>query len=198
MKRYRLLKDLPFAKAGEIFKEWTGERYGKKEKALVNTNNLTTTLWVGDIEIFDEWFEKDKEEKFSERIFYILPDGGVDSIETVNYSNTEDNRQEYKKYKEKLKSVGNCFETREEAEEYFKYLKAKTIIKQDTKGFKPDWTNYDEQKYLGFWDIEKDNLDWLPRNIFIEATIYFKSREDIEESFKKHPNEWRTYLTYEQ
>ena len=35
MKRYRLLKDLPFAKAGEIFKEWTGERYGKKKKLLL-------------------------------------------------------------------------------------------------------------------------------------------------------------------
>ena len=32
MKRYRLLKDLPFAKAGAIFKEWTGERRGKEEK----------------------------------------------------------------------------------------------------------------------------------------------------------------------
>ena len=195
-KKYRLLKDLPFAKAGDEFKEMHDD--GRIVLAPEEWDQHRHEIDINDIDNFDEWFEEVKEEKFSERIFYILAGGGVDSIETVNYSNTEDNRQEYKEYKEKLKSVGNCFETREEAEEYFKYLKAKTIIKQDTKGFKPDWTNYDEQKYLGFWDIEKDNLDWLPRNIFIEATIYFKSREEIEESFKKHPEEWRTYLTYEQ
>ena len=28
--------------------------------------------------------------------------------------------------------------------------------------------------------------------------IYFKSEEDIKESFEKHPEEWKTYLTYEQ
>lgn len=60
MKRYKLLKDLPFAQAGAIFKEWTGERNEKEEKALINTDNLTTTLWVGDIESFDEWFEEVK------------------------------------------------------------------------------------------------------------------------------------------
>ena len=26
MKRYKLLKDLPFAEEGAIFREWTGER----------------------------------------------------------------------------------------------------------------------------------------------------------------------------
>ena len=31
-----------------------------------------------------------------------------------------------------------------------------------------------------------------------EPTIMFKSQNDIEESFKKHPEEWKTYLTYEQ
>ena len=33
---------------------------------------------------------------------------------------------------------------------------------------------------------------------FKEPLIFFKSVKDIKESFEKHPNEWRTYLTYEQ
>lgn len=197
MKRYKLLKDLPFAKAGAIFKEWTGERSGKEEKVLVNTNNLTTTLWAGDIEAFNEWFEEVKEPELPKEFFYVLINK-IASVNYLTYSFDEETRQEYRNIVEKHKSVDNYFETEEEAEKYLAYLKAKAIIKQDTKGFKPDWTNYDEQKYLGFWDLDEDKLDWLPRNIFIEATIYFKSREDIEESFKKHPNEWRTYLTYEQ
>lgn len=44
MKRYRLLKDLPFAKAGAIFKEWTGERSGKEEKALLKGTNLKKAI----------------------------------------------------------------------------------------------------------------------------------------------------------
>ena len=196
-KKYRLLKDLPFAKAGDIFKEWTGERSGKEEKALVNTNNLTTTLWAGDIEAFDDWFEEVKEPELPKEFFYVLINK-IASVNYLTYSFDEETRQEYRNIVEKHKSVDNYFETKEEAEKYLAYLKAKAIIKQDTKGFKPDWNNDGENKYLGFWDLDEDKLDWLPRNIFIEATIYFKSREDIEESFDKHPEEWKTYLTYEQ
>lgn len=186
VKKYRLLKDSPFAKEGVIFQEWTGERSGKKEKVLVSTNNLTTSLWVEDVKNFDEWFEEVKELK---QIYYVDNLGGyVSKLEPINFPKLIAN----------LKAVGSYFETREEAEKYLEYLKAKAIIKQDTKGFKPDWTNYDEQKYIGFWDLDENKLDWLLRSIFIEATIYFKSREDIEESFEKHPEEWKAYLTYEQ
>lgn len=183
-KKYRLLKDLPFAKAGAIFEEWTGERNETPEKTLVNKNNITTNLWINDVENFDEWFEEIQELK---KYYYIGSMGHVESAE-------------YKGWEVSLKlrkSIDNYFETKEEAEKYLEYLKAKAVIKQDTKGFKPDWSD-DDEKYLGFWDLDEDKLDWLPRSIFIEASIYFKSREDIEESFEKHPEEWKTYLNYEQ
>lgn len=32
----------------------------------------------------------------------------------------------------------------------------------------------------------------------MESKIFFKTEEDIKESFKKHPKEWKVYLTYEQ
>lgn len=192
-KNYRLLQDLPFAKAGEIFES----RILDDGKEYMFWGEIKTQ----NIKNFDEWFEEDKEdkeEKFSERIFYILPDGGIDTIETVNYSNTKDNRKEYKEYKKKLKSVGNCFETREEAEKYLEFLKAKTIIKQDTKGFKPDWNNKDEDKYFGEWDFDDEVPHIGLLTNFKQPEIYFKTFEGIKESFKKHPEEWKTYLTYKQ
>lgn len=197
MKKYKLLKNMPFAKAGEeLYLKFSEDSefflvYKGTDKAY------TAELNPEFIDNFDDWFEEDKEEKFSERIFYILADGGVDSIETVNYSNTKDNRKEYKEYKEKLKSVGNCFETREEAEKYLEFLKAKTVIKQDTKGFKPDWSNY-EHKFCGVWDLLRNRLFFHPIMTSKQSTIYFRTKEDIEESFAKHPEEWKTYLTYEQ
>lgn len=186
-KTYRLLKDLPFTKAGAIFKEWTGERSGKEEKVLVNADNLTTTLWAGDIEAFDEWF---KEVKTPSEYYLITDDGFVDFVLSDNYKTTMHR-----------KAIGNCFETKEEAEKYLAYLKAKVVIKEDTKGFKPDWGNKNEDKWFGQWDFD----DEVPNSSIVDdfydfkqSHIYFKSYKDIEESFEKHPKEWKAYLTYEQ
>lgn len=96
------------------------------------------------------------------------------------------------------KMMGNCFETELEAEAYIDYLLAREVIKEDTKGFKPDWNNLEQIRFYGCWDFQFK----IPfrRTSFTQknATIYFKTVEDIEESFKEHPNEWKTYLTYKQ
>lgn len=193
VKKYRLLKDLPFAKAGAIFQEWTAKRNEKEEKALVNANNLTTTLWAGDIEAFDEWFEEKTEPKWA----YHINDHG-DSISCIRVGSLPSSERY-------LKEIGNYFETKEEAEKYLAYLKAKAIIKEDTKGFKPNWdTNKEvkniEPKYIGSYGglPEKPTLNWNIIYTYTYSTICFRTLEDIMDSFKKHPNEWRTYLTYEQ
>ena len=186
MKKYKLLKDLPFVEEGAIFREWTGERSGKEEKALVNTNNLTTTLWVEDIENFDEWFEEVGDPEW---VYYINAFGGV--IDNVRVANLPGVRA-------RLKSTGNYFKTQEEAEKYLEYLKAKAIIKQDTKGFTPDWNDNEQPKHHGYYHAESNSLWRDTQYTNKRSTIYFKSIKDIEESFEKHPDEWKTYLTYEQ
>lgn len=95
------------------------------------------------------------------------------------------------------KEIGNHFETTKETQECIAYLKARTIIKQDTKGFKPDWSNY-EHKFCGAWDLLGNRLFFHPIMTSKQSTIYFRTKEDIEESFAKHPDEWKTYLTYNQ
>lgn len=188
-KEYRLLKDLPFAKAGEVFQEWLGERNQKGERALFSKNHIDTNLWPNDIDNFDEWFEEIKE---PEQIYYVDNLGGyVSKIE-------KDQLDIFPTLIANLKSIGNCFETREEAKKYLEYLKAKTIIKQDAKGFKPDWKDDDEKKYYGFWDFEENKADWTLVCVSRGAEIYFESIEIIEESLEKHSKEWKTYLNYEQ
>lgn len=95
------------------------------------------------------------------------------------------------------KEIGNHFETTKETQECIAYLKARAIIKQDTKGFKPDWSNYDH-KFCGAWDLLNNRLFFHPIMTSKQSTIYFRTKEDIEESFAKHPKEWKTYLTYNQ
>ena len=62
MKRYKLLKDLPTIKAGEIFKE-TVTGYNEKNLLvrIAPLNAKSPRLKVQDIDNFDEWFEEVKE-----------------------------------------------------------------------------------------------------------------------------------------
>lgn len=184
MKRYKLLKDIPFVKAGEIFGLHRG---GIKDFiTLFKGDEEVYTIKVSEnvSEMFNEWFEEIKD---PEEYFYISSSGDIE------YSKSEWNKEVI----EPQKLIGNFFETKEEAEKYLEYLKAKVIIKQDTKGFKPDWKDIAEDKYYGFWDTSAKKLDWIRISILQDDRIYFETKNDIKESFEKHPEEWKTYLTYE-
>ena len=199
MKRYKLLKDLPTFKAGEEFfisdsgnliagtpsnpKQITVETsYGLPMKIDLMAYAQETLEEFPNI--LTDWFEEVK--ATPSEYYYITDHGNVDCVveEEPNLSR-------------RRKAIGNIFETKEEAEKYLAYLKAKTIIKKDAKGFKPNWQDTDEDKWCGVWDIihkeVSTHITWYGQ----EDTIYFKSKEDVEESFEKHPDEWKTYLTYE-
>ena len=181
-KNYRLLKDLPFAKAGEIFES----RILDDGKEYMFWGEIKTQ----NIKNFDEWFEEIKEPK----IFF--------TIDIYRSKFKEINIDYYSGWSalevKNIKDLGLLFKTVEKTKKYLKYLKAKEIIKQDTKGFKPDWNNGDETKFFGYWDFILEEpghgLDYRAKT----PNIYFQSPKDIKESFAKHPEEWKTYLTYEQ
>lgn len=200
MKRYILKKDLPTFKAGEKF-------FISKSGNLIagtpsNPKQITVETSYGLLmkidlmayaqetleefpNILKDWFE---EIKGSEEHFYI------DSKGDIEYSKSKRDEEAI----EPRKLIGNYFEAKEEAEKYLEYLKAKVIIKQDTKGFKPNWNDEEERKYYGYWYFENNIIDWKLLYVSKENNIYFKSSEDIKESFEKHSKEWKTYLTYEQ
>ena len=195
MKRYKLLKDLPFAKAGDILSLERSQEYGYFKLCKDRSNSRSIELYEGIVEgfidNFDEWFEEIEEPK----IFFTIDiyKSKFKEINTDYYSGWS--ALEVKN----IKDLGLLFKTVEKTKKYLEYLKAKAIIKKDAKGFKPDWNNEDENRYRGCWDLKKDTTIWMYESgAFKEPLIFFKSVKDIKESFEKHPNEWRTYLTYEQ
>ena len=211
MKRYKLLKDLPTFKAGQEFfisdsgnlivgtpdipKQITVEtRYGLPMKIDLMAYAKETLEEFPNI--LKDWFEEIKEPELPKEFFFIVS-GKIGNIEYLTFSLNEDTKQEYKNIIEEYKGVGNYFETREEAKKYLEYLKAKAIIKQDAKGFKPDWSDREQPKIFGYWDFileEPDcGLDYRAKT----PNVYFQSSKDIKESFENHPKEWKTYLTYE-
>ena len=195
MKWYKLLKDLPFAKAGEelCFKHDEETGYFTLYKDL---NKMSVgDLHEGFIENFDEWFEEVKEIKVPDE-FYVL---GIyaDKMGITTHKVSDVTPIHRPLYFNNL-SVGLAFKTEEEAKKHIEYLKAKEIIKQDAKGFKYDWKNNRGGYYFGVWDYEDEEpyADGYT-NMGVQS-IRFRKRKDIEESFEKHPEEWKTYLTYEQ
>lgn len=194
MKRYKLLKDLPFAKVGDILSLEGSQEHGYFKLCKDRSNPRSIELYEGIVEgfidNFDEWFEEIKEPK----IFFTIDiyKSKFKEINTDYYSGWS--ALEVKN----IKDLGLLFKTVEKTKKYLKYLKAKEIIKQDTKGFKPDWNNGDETKFFGYWDFILEEpghgLDYRAKT----PNIYFQSPKDIKESFAKHPEEWKTYLTYEQ
>lgn len=194
MKRYKLLKDLPFAKAGDILSLERSQEYGYFKLCKDRSNPRSIELYEGIVEgfidNFDEWFEEIKEPK----IFFTIDiyKSKFKEINTDYYSGWS--ALEVKN----IKDLGLLFKTKEEIDKFIAYLKAKAIIKQDTKGFKPNWNNEGEKKFFGSWNFQRKEVYWNYEYINKYVEIYFKTNEDIEESFEKHSEEWKTYLTYEQ
>ena len=141
MKRYKLLKDLPFAKAGEILELWSDGTM-----AFTYSPNLPR-FNKKDVSLFPHWFE---EVQKPETLFRI------------NYFDNEVQENELSLYTEhsikNLKLLGNYFKTREEAEKHLEWLKARAVLIEDTKGFEPDWYDLNELKYRIEYDYERLNL----------------------------------------
>ena len=199
MKTYRLLKDLPTFKAGEKFfisdsgNLIAGTPSNPKQMTVKTEYGIPTKIdlmaYASETleefpNILKDWFEELPD---LNEYFYITDDGKVDFVVEENHNLSE-----------RRMAIGNIFKTQEEAEKRIEYLKAKTVIKGDTKGFKPNWQDEDEYKYSAYWSNRRNKPEYDADYMEKEPTIMFKSQKDIEESFKKHPEEWKTYLTYEQ
>ena len=179
-KTYRLLKDLPFAKAGEIFKSKIlddGEEY----------------LFWGEIktekiENFDEWFEEINPTWIEH--WHITHVGDI--IRESNHILREDTSIE-----DARKEIGNSFDTEEEAEKHLEWLKARTVLIRDTKGLKPDWTNESEWGYGVCYDYYLGEIVCVRYTAVKIGEIFFKTKEDAKNSIKNHEKEWKIYLGVE-
>jgi hypothetical protein len=89
---------------------------------------------------------------------------------------------------------GNYFETKEKAENYKDYLLAKQTLKNDAKGFVPNWNNPFEAKWLVYLNgllKTEDNYNAKDMN------LAFATKEDAQESMYKHEKEWQIVLNWE-
>ena len=96
-----------------------------------------------------------------------------------------------------LFECGSAFWTEEEAEKELARREAYVILKEDTKGFKPDWGN-DTYKYVVTWtSSEGGRLFTEGVCSLCNSRLCFATKEDSEASIEAHEKEWKTWLGVE-
>lgn len=185
MKRYKLLKDLPTFKAGEIF------YISETGNLLRESDNVPAYSWSTIDKfpnILTDWFEEIKEptrwepKKF-QKYYCVGSDGSIYDDSWANgLSVVDQDRFE----------IGNCFQTKEEAEKVVEYLKALAVVRGDaTTRFVKSRDNW----YV-YYDTDSNSLESSISRSMLDNGIfglpYFATREDAKRSIKLHKNEWLT------
>lgn len=195
MEKYKLLKDLPNAKAGEIFV------IAVDIGALVREHNQYDVLYSkeqlqeNDILNLDKgWFEKIEEKKYGGRVpeigdYYWFIEG-YGNIANAYWNGTDVDKTRFE--------CGNAFWTFEEAEKELKRRKAYVVLKEDMKGFKPNWEDPRTDKYHVFYTHDKKYLGVDYNYCYQTDLIYFATRADAEASVETHRQQWLDYLGVEE
>ena len=185
MKRYKLLKDLAGLEAGStLYLNELGNLVAEDKTTIVflanfiHHYNLLDGDWFEEIPVSERWRAKE-----DERYWCVQDDGGAAEA-CDDWIDIDDGRYE----------LGNYFKTEEEAQKASDWLKAFAILRDDTKGFKPDWEDGSQLR----WGVEY-NYDTNRLSVYLTfgiqcGVIYFASRDDAEESIKTHEREWLTFF----
>lgn len=195
MKRYKLLKDLPTFKAGDLFyiSEYGALVHNGGDPDGYNVMAYAQSTLEKFPNILTEWFEEIPnptdsihwKPKIGQRYFYI-DDGYVFSDVWI------DSRVDNRRY-----MAGAIYYAETDAEKTLKRQIAITTLMRDSN-FEPDWSNNDQNK----WTVYYNHND---KELLIEATaflqypsaIYFDTYDSIKKSIKNHKKEWLIYLGVE-
>lgn len=196
-KYYKLKSDLPTFKAGDVFRinilghlEYVkGAQEVKKGQELIAYTKMTLDKFP---DMLKDWFEEMPDyavytkwrAENGGKYWFISDEGDVFSEYELGDS-TDTNRW----------NMGNYYKTEGDTKKHQKYLKALNILLADASGGEyvdggDNWTAvYD--CYRGIYDIS-DNVDVIS----VGNNIWFQNVDDIENSLKKHRDEWNIVRDY--
>ena len=200
MKRYKLLKDLPTFKAGQLaYISKTGnliagtpENQKTTETGLIIMIYHETTLKKFP-NILTEWFEEIKEPvdsihwkpKIGDRCF-ILENA---NIRPANYTGM---LRDYNAWR-----TGRVFRTEEECEKALDRELAEVRLRR-TSTFKPDFENGDGGWIVGY-DYEDGSLTTIPiSDVDYGEPVRYATAEDARKSIKENREDWLIYFGVEE
>lgn len=189
MKRYKLKRNLPTFKAGDVF--YLSDTGNLFDRNFLHAKSSHIVYSFKEIDkfpnILTDWFEEIDEptrwkpEKF-QKYYYVGGDSFVYDDTWANGSVVDNGRFE----------IGNCFLTREEAERAVEYLKALAVVRGDATS---EFVKCNDNWFIGY-DPEHKSIDafcnpYTTRN-GIFGLPYFATYEDAQRSIELHKNEWLT------
>ena len=191
MKKYRLLKDLPTFKAGGEFIICCGNLIEVKPDGTLGVCAYSASTLKKFPNILTDWFEEIKESnrwkpEYRQNYYCVASDGSV-AVDDWSDWRLDDGRFE----------IGNCFQTREEAEQVIEYLKALAVVRGDaTTEFLKGKDNYYVVYNAAYNCLDiSDNRCLIKNGIF--GLPYFATEEDALRSIELHKKEWLTIFGIE-
>lgn len=189
MKYYKLLKDLPTFKAGDLF------YINPDQGCLVQKDTLILAYAKRTLEkfpnILTDWFEEIEESenkrwraKYGKKYWYLCDYG-------IAFSNTEcGNDIDDFRY-----IVGNYSKTEREAENYQEYLIARQVLLDDAEGGK--FSDSYGAWYAIYSLIVKDYRTTYTSSCYFPGVIYFRTGKALKKSLKIHKAQWEIVRKYE-
>ena len=184
MKRYKLKRDLPTFNAGDEFCLNNNNDLYLKDSNIMAYNHITLEKFPN---ILTDWFEEipEKYERWRGGIgdvYYFL------NVDVRHEIDTHDDIDDYRYIS------GNYFKTEEDAEAYKEYLIARQVLLDDAHGGR---FSYGEDNWCPCYSETSHNWVSISGNTYYPGTIYFKTREALEESLKNHKDQWEIVRKYE-
>lgn len=189
MKRYKLLKDLPTFKAGDLF-------YISEYGALVHNDGVMAyarqTLDMFP-DILTEWFEEIKEptdsihwELLPGDIYWYLSNTGV--VLKKQWMSSPDDIMRY--------VIGNTYRTEKECDKAYDRKLAEARLLQ-TSTFKPDFKNGNGGWIIGYdYHLKELTYDSIDCTDYGEPVRY-ETEEDALKSIRENEQDWLTYFGVE-
>nr|DAX83183.1 MAG TPA: hypothetical protein [Caudoviricetes sp.] len=195
--KYKLLKDLPFAKAGEVFERVTH----KSEDGLSDYDYLKIRKREADgedetcfgvrynyfLNNFDEWFEEITDSihwkpVIGEEYWSFYSDGGIShNVCTGSYWDTA-------RYE-----MGRTYRTEEDCIRVRDRELAKARLRR-TSTFKPDFEN-GNGGYVIFYNPEEEKLE--THNVYCYdygEIVRYETIEEAEKSIRENREDWKIYF----
>lgn len=194
MKKYKLKKDLPTFKTGEEFiLDRNGDLYCPAENIMAYYHETLNKF----PNILTDWFEEIPEQpktvwdlKNGDKFYRVSASGMTGYYWKIWQNNELDNL---------MRDMGEVFLNEEDAIKELARRKAKVILEQDTKGFKADWKNNNQNKwYVTYQTYFNGQLVAERTQGYNYGPLAFGSWEDAQASIKTHKKEWKIYLGVEE
>lgn len=197
--KYKLVRNLPTFKAGDVFELKDGNLclyYTKSpnnhwKKSVIAYHKRTLDRFPS---ILKDWFEPTKEAKTVWSLkngdeYWFIDAFATNDNDTVDFAYwMNDEADNFRR------DSGNCFLTKQEAQKELRRRQAEVILKRDTNGFKPDWCDREQHKYFVFLDHNTSMLKIGSRIYCQETGINFATELDARKSINEHEGEWLAYF----